>query len=182
MGTVRDRLRALWAELRLSPEQAAEAERQLVDQYLSPALPERYRRLAEEVVWRLPDGWDRHAHWYIEVGEREDPLGPGSARRYEEEEDDGGSQHLEVQLYPALLDRLSDAACRWVIAHELVHVASGIPTGSVVIEGIPYTRVKGTVDQYQEALSVTVQEDAADVIALKWGFSEELQAYLAEDV
>lgn len=101
-----------------------------------------------EVLWRLPDGWDQHAHWYVEVGEEGSPLGPGSARRREEEEDDEGYQYWDVNLYPALLDRLSDPACRWVIAHELAHVASGIPTGSVVLGGRLYTRIKGTGDQY----------------------------------
>ena len=100
--------------------------------------------------------------------------------RFEEEEvgpDD--TQTWEITLYPGLLNPLSDSACRWVIAHEFGHVASGLSTGSVVIGGHPFTRVKGAVDCYEEAPQQE-HEDAANTIALNWGFKTEEEAFLDE--
>ena len=71
----------------------------------------------------------------------------------------------ELWLYPPHLDRLSDAACRAVMAHEFAHVASGLPSGIIKIRGKRYSESK----------------DATDMIVLEWGFSEECQALLRED-
>ncbi len=180
MQTVREGLLAGLQDLGYSPERFDEILALWMGNRLSPTLPERYRKLASELVLGLPDDWDRDAVWNIDSSEDESPHSYGSALRIEDEEGDLG-QYWEVTLFPALLDRLSDPACRWVIAHELAHVASGIPSGSVVIGGKPYTRIKGTPDRYQEAPSKTVNEDAADEIAMGWGFSGELQAFLADD-
>ncbi len=54
-----------------------------------------------------------------------------------------------ITIYPSLLDRLSDSACRWVFAHECAHIASKLRSGSIVIGGKPYTRLCG--DEYVEA-------------------------------
>jgi len=145
------------------------------------SLPDRYRRLVEEVLLRLPEGWDERVEWSAEGSGEEHPPCYGSALRLEEDETDGGMQLWEVTLYPALLDRLSDPACCWVIAHEFAHVASGLPVGSVLVGGKPLTRIKGTVDQYQEAATKTDSEVAADRIALEWGFDAERQVFPTED-
>ena len=80
-----------------------------------------------------------------------------------------------------LLNRLSDPACRYAIAHELGHVASGLPQGSILIEGKPHTKVKGTTDEYEEAPATEDQEDVAEKIAMEWGFTGELTTWLKED-
>ncbi len=54
-----------------------------------------------------------------------------------------------ITIYPSLLDRLSDSACRWVFAHEFGHIASKLRSGSIVVDGKPYTRQRG--DEYVEA-------------------------------
>ncbi len=147
--------------------------------HIDSDLPDRYQRLVTDVVLRLPEGWDVHAEWFVTVNWENSRHGYGSVLRLEEGEPDT-FQGWVVELYPALLDWISDAACRWVIAHEFAHVASGIPTGSMVIEGKKYTRIKGTVDQYQKTPSNHVSEDATDSIALGWGFSSDLQAFLKD--
>ena len=102
---------------------------------------------------------------------------------WREEEGEAEVEQLwAVTLYPALLERLSDAACRWAIAHEFGHVASGLPMGSIVIKGKPMTKIKGTKDEYEEAPSKDDQEDVAEKIALEWGFSGELTTFLAEEL
>ena len=84
-----------------------------------------------------------------------------------------------ITIYPSLLDRLSDSACRWVFAHEFGHIASKLRSGSIVVDGKPYTRQRG--DEYVEAPPKNVKEDAADRIALEWGFDCALQDFLEED-
>lgn len=83
-----------------------------------------------------------------------------------------------LTIFPAWLDRLSDLACHWVFAHELGHIALGLRFGSIVIKGKPYTRHG---DFYEEAPPQNIHEDAADRIALEWGFDSALQAFLEED-
>ncbi len=178
--TVLEGLKAYTEEMGVAPEDLPQVEEAYLASRTAGILSERYRRLTQEVLCRLPWEWDVHCTWVIEESEKRSPQGYGSAHREEEGEGDC-EQFWVVTLYPAMLDRLSDAACRWVIAHELAHVASGLPTGSIVIRGKPHTRIKGTVDEYQETASKVVHEDTADEIALEWGFSEEMQALLAED-
>lgn len=180
MRTVREALIAFAAEARVDPEEYL---RVRLGGCVGPTVPERYRRLVMEVVCRLPEDWDAHATWSVEASEEQNVRGYASALREEEAEGDieESDQIWTVTLYPALLNRLSDAACQWVIAHELSHVASGLPTGSIVIGGKPHTRVKGTVDRYVEAPERNVCEDAADGRVLDWGFSMELDAFLRED-
>jgi len=178
--TVPEGLKAIAKEIGIDSEAFPEFERVWIGSRINDSLPERYRRLTQEELYRLPWDWDRNCEWSVVGSDRRDPSGYGSVLRFEEGEGDY-IQEWEVTLYPAMLDLLSDGACRWVIAHELAHVASGIPTGSVVIDGKAATRIKGTVDQYQEAPSKAVHEDAADQIALEWGFSGEMQALVVED-
>ena len=54
-----------------------------------------------------------------------------------------------ITIYPSLLDRLSDSACRLVFAHEFGHIASKLRSGSIVVDDKPYTRQRG--DEYVEA-------------------------------
>ncbi len=177
MGTVRDSLPRIAAQFGVDPDEYA---RFYLDRVIAPTAPERYRRLVADVLWRLPEDWDAARTWGVEFSDDPGPRGYASARR--EEEGEGEIEQLWfVTLYPALLDRLSDAACRWVIAHELGHVASGLPHGSVLIEGKPYTKVKGTTDEYEEAPATEDQEDVASKIAMEWGFTGELTVWLKED-
>ena len=174
--TVRDALTAIAKEAGVDP---AEHLRVWLGSHFEPALPERYRRLVTEVVFQLPAEWDAHCVWSVSVDFGSNSLGFGSALRFEEEEANAGdTQRWEITLYPGLLDPLSDSACRWVIAHEFGHVASGFPTGSLTIGETPITRVKGTVDCYEETPSKEVHEGAANGIALKWGFKSEQEEFL----
>jgi hypothetical protein len=115
--------------------------------------------------------------------------GYACALRFEEVEDldpddlEGhGEQLWQVTLYPALLDKLSDPAVGWVIAHELGHVASGCVCG-IVIDGRPVTRIPGTTDQYREISPAEKHknEGLANAIARAWGFWEEEEAFRAEE-
>jgi hypothetical protein len=147
--------------------------------HLSPELPDRYKRLCREVVFRLPSEWDSEVEWSVDTDREPSPGGYANVLREEEAAD--LITPCEITLYPALMDRLSDAACRWVIAHEFAHAASGIPCGSITIDGKPHTRVKGTVDLYEQVPAKKVHEDAADRIAMDWGFTSELPAFLIDD-
>src|SRR5262245_2454749 len=87
------------------------------------------RLWSREVLQGLPSGWDEPRTFCIDVAQGSP--GYACALRFEEVEDmspddlEGhGEQDWLVTLYPALLDRLADQAVRWVIAHELGHVAS----------------------------------------------------------
>lgn len=84
-----------------------------------------------------------------------------------------------VQIFPSLLDRLSESASRWVFAQEFAHIASKLPFCSIVMKGRPYA--KQARDFYVEAPGKNAHEDAADKITLEWGFDRELQAFLTED-
>jgi hypothetical protein len=148
----------------------------------------RYRALFREVLDRLPNGWDdlRTFVFGIEQG----TPGYGCALRFEEGEDlarddiEGhGEPDWAVTLFPALLHRISDPAVRWVIAHELGHVASGCACG-IVIDGRPVTLIPGTTDQYREISPVEKDhnERLANAIARAWGFWEEERAFRAEEV
>ena len=128
----------------------------------------------------MPQGWDDHAQWTVELGTQANP--PGYANVLAEEESAGDLvTNYVVSIFPSMLDRLSDVACRWIFAHELAHVASKLRQGSILVNGKPYTKLAG--ETYVEApkLSKTAHEDAADSIALEWGFDRERQAFLTED-
>ena len=95
-----------------------------------------------------------------------------------DDEDEETGVAYTIRIFPALMDRLSDDACRYVFAHEFAHVASKLRFGSITVAGKRCTRVAG--DLYQEAPSKIEHEDKADQIALE-GFDRELQAFLRED-
>jgi hypothetical protein len=140
---------------------ASAIERAQVDDHFEASLMGRYRSLAIEVFLRLPDGWDSHAHWTMCAGEITHIVDVylGGARRLKAEP--GDPQLWEIRLVQQTLDRYSDAAVRWVIAHEFAHVATGLPTD-------PRER--------DDALC----EDRADHLAALWGFQKEQDAFEAE--
>jgi hypothetical protein len=159
-------------------------------QAVAAALPEgRFRRLLREVFDRLPDGWDTYRTWTVELSEQMPTKGYASCLRLEEEEGDTTAiieghreQNWIVTLYTPWLDRLSDRAALWAIAHELGHVASGMACGSLVISGTAYTRVSSSEDQLREITPEEreAREKVADVIARAWGFSFEEEAFEEE--
>ena len=158
---------------------------------LAPDLSERMRRLCREVLDRIPPGFDENRTISIEESD-EIPTPPGGGTGYASagREEEGESFPFEmppgvepeqiwvVRLYRRNLDTLSDAAVRWVIVHELAHVASGLRTGSIVVGGVPVTQT--APGQYEPAPSKETLEDTADRIALQWGFSDERQCFLSE--
>lgn len=150
-------------------------------------LSPRYQRLVREVYERIPNAdrvFDYRTIAIEESGERS-PKGYACVLREEEcetlpsEVDFPPNQIWMMTLFPSLLDRLSDAAARWALAHEFAHIASGLRGGSFRIDGVRYTQQ--SPDVYVPAPSDDIQEDSAEQLALEWGFDSELQAWLLED-
>ena len=158
LRTVRQAV-AAFADEQSAP--VAEVISALLNDHLEPSLPPRYRHLAADVVLRLPEGWDSHAHWTMCAGDisATHDVHQAGVRLLEQER--GDLQLWEVRLVPAALDGYSDAAIQWVIAHELAHVSSGLPT-----------------DKHQR--DDVLCEDRADHLATLWGFQPERAAYEAE--
>ncbi len=162
--------------------------RMKIESQLGGLTDERLRRLCREVLERLPVDWDEYREIAIEESDKTPSHSPcnvgyASASRNEEGESllpDGiePEQSWVVTLYRMHLDLLPEAAIRWVIAHELGHVASGLRTGSIVVGGVPVTQI--APGQYEPAVPKDQLEGAADSIALGWGFSQELQSFRAE--
>jgi len=165
--------------------------RQFQINHMTEHLSERLKRLCREVLRRLPAGWDEYRT--ICFGESEDrptpspdTIGYASAHRDEEEESHEWElppgvppeQCWTITLYREHLALLSDEACRYVIAHELGHAASGLRTGGIVVAGRPYTQT--APGQYEPPPGKSQHEDAADRLALQWEFSEELQQFFRE--
>jgi ABC transporter substrate binding protein len=89
-------------------------------------LPHRYARLTEEVLFRLPEGWDDERTWSVSTSAEESPKGYACVLR--EEEGEGETEQLwSMTLFPSRLDTLSDAAVRWAVAHEFGHIAVASP-------------------------------------------------------
>jgi hypothetical protein len=85
-----------------------------------------------------------------------------------------------VTLYNQQLFGLSDAAVKWAIAHELGHVASGLPCGSLGMGGLGYTRTSENVYRAITEDERERHEFVADAIARAWGFWEEEQVWVNE--
>lgn len=152
-------------------------------------LSPRYQRLVREVYQRIPNADRIFKYRTIDIVESGgDPLCEGACadtRRLEagetlpSETDGPPEQTWLMTLYRKMLDPYSDAAVRWVIAHEFGHIASGLRTGSVVVGGEAYRQQ--SPDVYVPAPSKMIHEDAATEYALmEWGFDVELQACLRE--
>ena len=162
----------------MQDEIMAEAVKAFWGSKFGPDVPPRYMRLIREVAERLPEGWDDHAEWTITANTAANSRGYANVLPFEE----GAGEYVTdyvVMIYPAMLGRLSDPAARWVFAHEFGHIASKLRQGSITLFGKAYTRGRG--NEYIEAPSKNIQEDAADRIALEWGFGVELQAFLQEE-
>ena len=165
MKTVRDLLTAFARENVVDPSELIQMQMRECLINLSP----RYRRLATEVILRLPAEWDSHAVWemreeerYGEIDSVVDRLYAGSRLKPEEESTLESLQSWEVVISPSRLNALSDVAVSWIIVHELAHVASALPTD-------PKIRLDD------------ISEDRADNIALWWGFKKEREAFDAEN-
>lgn len=154
-------------------------------------LSERMGRLCRTVLQRLPHDWDEFRTVdFQESNERPAPstntIGYASAIRHEESESlpselpsgVDAEQCWSVTLYVEHLEQISDKAILYVIAHELGHVAAGLRSGSIVIGGIPMTQRAPGI--YVSAHSKDHQENAADMMVMTWGFTAELQQFLAE--
>lgn len=176
--TVGDGLKALCEEMKVSFDEYVEM---WLGQRVAQDVPSRYGRLVHDVALSLPQDWDEHAEWGVEVSWEKTPQGYASTFRDEEsaEESEEIVKTYVITIYPALMDSLSDSACRWVLAHEFAHIGSKLRFGSVVIKGRPHARVQG--NEYREAPSRKSHEASADNLALVWGFDRELQAFLIED-
>src|SRR5215831_11785749 len=68
-------------------------------------LSERYKRLATEVLLRLPDNWDDHANWEMREGRQDEIVREGlcidkyqAAAQMFESDDDDSSQTWEIIL------------------------------------------------------------------------------------
>ena len=180
--------------MELDPEENLEKLKRDMITFLTGDLSERIGRLCAEVLNRLPAEWDAYRTFdFLESEEVKYPGGKdtgrviyGTARREEEGETfpaelPGGEEPEQVwgvTLYIDPLCWLSDSAACWVIARALAHIASGLRTGSGVIGKVPITQTQP--GQYEPAPPKDRHEDAADTIAMNWGFTKELQAFLSE--
>ena len=160
---------------------------------LTVGLSGRFHVLCSEVLNRLPPEWDEFRTFDFQESQEvpkpdgeEGFVGFAKCLRCEDEEElpaelpDGEEteQIWTVTVYTNPLSGLTDAAAKWAIAHELAHVASGLPTGSWVIGRIPMTQTEPGV--YEPAPPKDGRDDAAESIAMNWGFTNELQAFLRE--
>lgn len=141
-------------------------------------VPGRYRALIIQIIERLPEGWDDLAVWSMRVGE--DPP-PGVYARVQPDEVTAADEvtSFTIEIFPSMMGLLSDEACRWVIAHEFAHIASGVRHASLVIRGKRYIRVTG--ETYREAPTTDGYENSAESIALAWGFGPEHKAWLTDN-
>lgn len=144
---------------------------------VEPSVPDRYRRLLFEVALRLPDGWDYYATWTVEAEWEENPLGI-YAHVVLEAEGESENQYI-IKIHPSVMDRLSDAACRGIFAHELGHIATKLLHELTTGRGKVY--VKTEEGEYVPMPAEQIREDSADTIALRWGFDRELETLREED-
>lgn len=177
-----------------TPEMQKEARRMQIETPIHLLRGTRYYDLAREVLTRLPERWDLYRTYTFQVEASPPPRhGDRYADSYREGEDDETrhtilesreEQMWVITLYEKPLSSLSDAAVKSVIAHELGHVASGMPCGSVVIEGIPYTKAgaPGGEEFYRPITPEerNAGEKIADAITRAWGFWEEEEAWFEE--
>jgi hypothetical protein len=147
----------------------------------------RYRLLLRKVLERLPVGWDRLRQFCVLTADGTPASGYACSYRFEETELDWGeradriSQIWEVTLFPGWLNRLSDDAVKWVIAHECGHIASGCACG-VFVDGRLQTRVYGT-DEWRDLSEEEAHfnEKMANAIARAWAFWDEEDAFIREE-
>jgi hypothetical protein len=148
----------------------------------APMRESRYYQLTQAVLKRLPENWDLYRTYSFELSESL-PFKPGvgaSAQRLEESETAPDMIRSEqcwvITIYEQTLSTLSDDAVKWVIAHELGHVASGLPCGSLTIGRTHFTRIGGDTYRPITADEKEMHEFVADAIARAWGFWDEEEA------
>ena len=82
-----------------------------LDMHLAPCVPPRYRRLVSEVLWRLPDWWDRHREWSVTVSQEQHRRGAyGSARREAEE---GEGDDDDSMVAAGVVPEVQRSILRW---------------------------------------------------------------------
>ena len=147
------------------------------DGAIAPNVPERYRHLVEEVLRRLPPGWAGDETLSVVSSDDPAPLGfacvvyERAARAWGE----------VVTLYPALLDRLSEAACRWVIAHEFGHVAARLPQlGRLAGRACLYVGGRWRISRADPKRLKDLYEEAANHLAVTWGFEKDWDTFEGE--
>jgi len=126
------------------------------------ALSPRYYRIANEVLRRLPAGWQADHVLRLEESRETVHLPQGrpavacSARLQFK------SQHAWIViLYTSCLDTLSDEAVRWILACEL---------GRVVSDGAWDVKLTG----------INMPDERVDANAMKWGFAHERRRFEEE--
>ena len=82
-----------------------------------------------------------------------------------------------ITLYEQSLSGLSDDAVKWVIAHELGHVAAGVPCASWGVGEIRLTKITADISRLIMADETEMHEFIADTIARAWGFWDEEEAW-----
>lgn len=129
------------------------------DFVVADQLSERFGRLVQEVISRLPPHWNlvkgKRPRAVIIVETAEPPSEP-TVLAHTELIDRRTKAKYRVTLYSRNLLEESDDLVLWTIAHELGHVAT-------------LRLVKYPIEDFVEKL--------ADVIAIKWGFGEERKAW-----
>ena len=117
----------------------------------------RYRAILRQVLERLPAGWDESRPFGMLL----QPAGPAyaSVNGFLIDDQDDVPQWLVV-LSAYGLDRLSDRAVSWVLAHALAHVTSESPCGRG-------GRIVRAVDSYRilSDVEIAINEGTADAIA-----------------
>ena len=158
---------------------------------LTRPLSKRMRRLCREVLIRLPPNWDKDRTLSFEESTECPTPTPGTIGYASAHREEGGigfphelvrerepGQHWVVTFYLLHLDLLSDKAVKYVIAHALGHIISGLQTDGLVVGVVPLSQVSG--GQYEPAIQIGNHEDAVDPLTTPWGFSDELQQFLSE--
>jgi len=171
-------------EIDLERPYESELRRLRIETSIAPLKGSRYYELARQVLERLPDGWDYYREYVLQVSESPPQKAGGLAAslRLEENEtspdDPWGEQVWEVTLYHKQLFDLPDPAIKWVIDHELGHVASGVPCGSLTAGSIAYTRTSENIYRPITKDEREAGEFVADAIARAWGWWEEEQTFV----
>lgn len=133
------------------------------DNNISMALSTRYQRLANEVLRRLPSGWQANRVLRIEESRETLHLTQGRpavacvAKLQFKSED-----AWIITLYTSSLDNLSDEAVRWILAREF---------GRVLSEDS---------QPWEQKSDRTPTQEKAEMLAIEWGFSQERQRFEEE--
>jgi hypothetical protein len=139
------------------------------------AVPGRYRRLVLEVVKRLPPDWAGSLSVSVKVDLATTPHGFANVHT------DPKKSAAVITLFPSLLDTLSDSACSFVLAHECGHVRPVLPPRALIgsVECL-YVEGRWRRTKADTARLTDLYEDAANILADRWGFTAERDAFERE--